>query len=84
MQIESKYYPVAVLSAGTMGEGIAQIVATSGHPVMLYDVSHEQTQGAIENIAKRLERSVNKERITNEKRTQILANIRPARALGEP
>ena len=66
-----------------MGEGIAQIAATSGHPVMLYDVSRAQTQGAIENIAKRLERSVNKEKITDEKRTQILANISPARALGE-
>ena len=83
MQIESKCYPVAVLGAGTMGEGIAQIAATSGHPVMLYDVSQAQTQGAIENIAKRLERSVNKEKITDEKRTQILANISPARALGE-
>ena len=83
MQIESKCYPVAVLGAGTMGEGIAQIAATSGHPVILYDVSQSQTQGAIENIAKRLERSVNKEKITDEKRTQILANISPARALGD-
>jgi len=83
MQIESKCYPVAVLGAGTMGEGIAQIAATFGHPVMLYDVSQAQTQGAIENIAKRLERSVNKGKITYEKKTQILANISPARALGE-
>jgi len=83
MQIESKYFPVAVLGAGTMGEGIAQIAATSGHPVMLYDLSQEQTLGAIENIAKRLERSVNKEKITDEKRNQILANISPVQALRE-
>ena len=56
-----------MLGAGTMGEGIVQTVASSGHPVMLYDVSQQQLQIAIENIAKRLERSVKKEKITAEK-----------------
>ena len=54
MQIKSNKYLVAVLGAGTMGEGIAQTVASSGHPVMLYDVSQQQLQMALENIAKRL------------------------------
>ena len=62
MQIEANNYLVAVLGAGTMGEGIAQTVASSGYPVMLYDVSQQQLQIAIENIAKRLERSVKKEK----------------------
>ena len=62
MQIELNNYPVAVLGAGTMGEGIAQTVASAGHPVMLYDVSPQQLENAIENIAKRLERSVKKEK----------------------
>ena len=54
MQIEANNYTIAVLGAGTMGEGIAQITGTAGHPVLLYDVSQEQTQSAIENITGRL------------------------------
>ena len=81
MQIEA--YTVAVLGAGTMGEGIAQIAGTAGHPVLLYAVSQEQTQSAIENIDKRLQRTVNKEKITDKKRTQILANIKPVQTLEE-
>jgi 3-hydroxyacyl-CoA dehydrogenase len=41
MQIEANNYPVAVLGAGTMGEGIPQIAASVGHLVMLYDVSQQ-------------------------------------------
>ena len=83
MQIEANNYPVAVLGAGTMGEGIAQIAATAGHPVMLYDVSQQQLQTALENIAKRLERSVKKEKITAERRAEILKNLSPQKTLGE-
>ena len=81
MQIEA--YTIAVLGAGTMGEGIAQIAGTAGHPVLLYDVSQAQTQSAIENIDKRLQRTVHKEKITDKKRTQILTNIKPVQTLEE-
>ena len=50
---------------------------------MLYDVSQQQLQIALENIAKRLESSVKKEKITAEKRDQILENISPQKTLGE-
>ena len=83
MQIEANNYPVAVLGAGTMGEGIAQIAASAGHPVMLYDVSQQQLETALENIAKRLERSVKKEKITPEKRELILGNLIPQKTLGD-
>ena len=83
MQIEANNYTIAVLGSGTMGQGIAQIAGTAGHPVLLYDVSQEQTQSAIENIAVRLKRSVNKEKITDKKRTQILANIKPVQTFEE-
>ena len=81
MQIEA--YTIAVLGAGTMGEGIAQIAGTAGHPVLLYDVSQVQTQSAIENIDKRLQRTVHKEKITDKKRTRILTNIKPVQTLEE-
>jgi len=83
MQIEANNYPVAVLGAGTMGEGIAQIAASAGHSVMLYDVSQQQLETALENIAKRLERSVKKEKITAERRAEILKNLSPQKTLGE-
>ena len=63
MEIELNNYPVAVLGAGTMGEGIAQTAASAGHPVMLYDISLQQLENAIENIVKRLERSMKKEKL---------------------
>ena len=43
-----------------MGEGIAQIALSAGHPVMLYDFSQQQLETAFENIAKNLMRSVKK------------------------
>jgi len=68
MQIEVNNYSVAVLGAETMGKGIAQISASVRHPVMLYDVSQQQLETALENIAKCLEHSVKKEKITAKKR----------------
>ena len=83
MQIDPKNYPIAVLGTGTMGEGIAQTAATAGHPVMLYDVSQEQTRAALENIAKRLDRSTKKRKITAEKKDRIQANLSPKQSLKE-
>ena len=41
-------------------QGITQVVASAGHPVMLYDVAEKHTQDAIEFIGKRLEDSFQK------------------------
>ena len=60
MEIKAGNYPVAVIGAGTMGRGIAQVAATAGHPVMLYDVSKKHTQAAIEFIEQRLHSSSKK------------------------
>ena len=45
---------VAVLGAGTMGQGIAQVLVGSGHDVELYDVADDQLKRAQEAIAKGL------------------------------
>ena len=68
MQIEAINYSVTVLGEGTMRKGIAQIAANAWHPVMLYDVSQQQFETALENIVKRLERSVKKEKSLPKKR----------------
>ena len=48
MEIEAENYTVAVIGAGTMGRGIAQVAASAGHLVMLYDIAEKNTQDAIE------------------------------------
>ena len=47
IEIEVWNYPFAVMGAGTMWRGIAQVAAAAGHPVMLYDVAEKHTQNAI-------------------------------------
>ena len=44
MEIEAENYPIAVMGAGTMGMGIAQVAASAGHPVMLYDVAEKHIE----------------------------------------
>ena len=66
---------VSVIGAGTMGSGIAQIAATKGHEVCLYD----SFEGAIENAEKKLDKILNrlieKERISKEEKKNILSRI---------
>ena len=47
MEVVAENYTVAVMGAGTMGRGIAQVATSAGHPVMLYDVAEKHTQDAI-------------------------------------
>ena len=72
---------VAVIGAGTMGAGIAQVAATAGHPVLLFDVAAEAVDKGIAGIAKVLDRSVERGRIEAAERDAILARVQPASAL---
>ena len=58
--------PVAVLGAGTMGNGIAHVFARAGHSVHLYDPSGEALERGIETIRKNLTREADKNLITAE------------------
>ena len=66
---------VSVIGAGTMGMGIAQIAATQGHQVCLYD----NYDGAIENAKNKLEKILNrlveKEKITSKEKDEIIGRI---------
>ena len=57
---------VSVIGAGTMGSGIAQIAATKGHEVCLYDAFDGAIENAQEKLNKILNRLVEKERISKE------------------
>lgn len=66
---------VGVLGAGTMGSGIAQVIAQGGYQVILRDIKEEYVEKGLEGINKNLKRSVKKERITQEEMDETLANI---------
>ena len=66
---------IAVIGAGTMGNGIAHVFAQSGFQVHLIDVSQEALDKGLSTIANNLDRMVAKEKITNDDKTYTLANI---------
>jgi 3-hydroxybutyryl-CoA dehydrogenase len=66
---------IAVIGAGTMGNGIAHLFAQHGFPVSLIDVSEQQLQKAISTIAKNLDRQVQKGSIEAGVKEAALQNI---------
>ena len=54
---------IGVLGAGSMGSGIAQVAATAGHEVMLFDTNQSALQKASEKLQKILNRLVEKGKI---------------------
>ncbi|WP_353780017.1 3-hydroxybutyryl-CoA dehydrogenase [Winogradskyella sp. 3972H.M.0a.05] len=67
---------VAVIGAGTMGNGIAHTFAQSGFKVQLIDISEAALKRGMDTIAKNLDRMVAKEKITEEDKAETLGNIR--------
>lgn len=72
---------VAVIGAGTMGAGIAQVAAAADHPVLLYDADDAALAEALERIADVLDRAVDKGALSADERERTLARIKPARSL---
>jgi len=66
---------VAVLGAGTMGNGIAQVFAQHGHPVVLRDLAQPILDRALGNIEKSLGKLVEKGKLTAEERDAARARI---------
>lgn len=66
---------IAVVGAGTMGNGIAHVFAQFGYDVNLIDVSAEALEKAKATISKNLDRQVKKERITEDEKGAILGRI---------
>jgi 3-hydroxybutyryl-CoA dehydrogenase len=69
---------VAVLGAGTMGNGIAHVFARSGYRVILRDIEQRFLDRGLETIGKNLEREVKKGKINESERAAALARILPA------
>lgn len=66
---------VAVIGAGTMGNGIAHVFAQNGFSVNLIDVSQAQLDNALEIINKNLDRQVAKNSISEEIKNKTVENI---------
>ncbi len=66
---------VGIIGAGTMGIGIAQVAATNGCRVWIYDANAKQVETATVGLEKTLTKLVDKQKISSEKMTEILANI---------
>jgi len=67
---------IGVVGSGTMGNGIAQVAARAGYDVVMRDVKDEFLQRGLGAIEKSLQRDVDKERLSDEEKTAIVARIR--------
>ena len=79
MEIKS----VAVIGAGTMGNGIAQVIAAGGFPVVLTDINEAALQRGLEAIDKSLQRLVSKQKLDAESKDALLARIRTTTRLDD-
>ena len=66
---------IAVIGAGTMGNGIAHVFAQSGYQVTLIDLSKEALEKALRTITKNLDRQLAKDKISAEDKAQTLDRI---------
>ena len=74
---------IAVAGAGTMGAGIAQVFAQSGHDVLLYDAAPDAIGRARRAIENSLAKFVEKGEMTDADRDQSLGRLRPAATAGQ-
>ncbi|MFD0529919.1 3-hydroxyacyl-CoA dehydrogenase family protein [Kitasatospora arboriphila] len=73
---------IAVIGAGLMGAGIAQVSAQAGHPVVLRDVTEAALQRGLDGIRASYEKFVGKGRMTAEEAEAALGRITTTTDLG--
>ena len=66
---------IAVLGAGTMGHGIAQVAAQAGYETLLYDVSLQLAENGIRRISENLKVGVDKGKVRAEDRDAALGRL---------
>jgi len=67
---------IAVVGAGTMGNGIAHVFAQAGFNVHLADVNSTQLEKALQTISKNFDRQVAKNVLTEDAKSRALSNIK--------
>jgi 3-hydroxybutyryl-CoA dehydrogenase len=68
---------IAVIGAGTMGNGIAHVFAQNGYKVHLVDITRANLDNALATVAQNLDRMVQKETLAPHEKKSTLANITP-------
>lgn len=74
---------IAVIGAGTMGNGIAHVFAQNGYKVTLIDISRTLLDKGLATIAKNLDRMVAKEKISKADKSETLNHIKGTTVLKE-
>ena len=73
---EMEIKKIAVVGAGTMGNGIAHVFAQNDYEVELIDLKEEYVDRGVASITKNLDRQIKKETISLGDKTRTLTNIR--------
>jgi len=71
----TEIHRIAVLGAGTMGHGIAQLAAQAGYETLLYDVSRQLAENGIRKISENLKVGVDKGKVRPEDRDAALGRL---------
>jgi 3-hydroxybutyryl-CoA dehydrogenase len=81
--VASEIKTLGVIGAGTMGGGIAQVMAASGYDVMLNDIDAAAVQRGLNGIDQSLQKLVSREKITGDAREAALGRIKAATRLDD-
>ena len=74
---------IGVVGSGTMGNGIAQVAARAGYPVVLCDVKEEFLERGLAAIDKSLQRDVEKDRLVSEEKRSIIERIKTTTSMND-
>ncbi len=74
---------VAVIGAGTMGLGIAQVCAAAGFQIILFDINEDQLTSALVSIDKNLSYLVEKGKLTPQQKSDTLSRIKSEKELSQ-
>jgi 3-hydroxybutyryl-CoA dehydrogenase len=74
---------IAVIGAGTMGRGIAQVFAQAGFPVFIHDAFPEALDAGVKDIHKMLDKGVEKGKLKAEDASAAKERLRPLPALSD-
>ncbi|WP_369309525.1 3-hydroxyacyl-CoA dehydrogenase [Providencia rettgeri] len=83
LPLNSTINTVAVIGAGTMGIGIAQVAATAGLRVLLFDVNQDTLTRSLNAMTQRLRQRVEQGKAESKTTEALIANIQTAQQLSE-
>lgn len=83
LYLNSPFSTVGIIGSGTMGIGIAQVAATNGCDVFLFDVNNAQTEKSLAGLRKSLDKLTEKGKISAEESIALFERIQPCSQISE-